>query len=439
MRIAEDLSGIKRCRILFFAGVFLLLLVLPAMHAGASYPHEDLGGGFYRNWDGSTVYEGTNPAVSHSPAGITALTEGMFYSNKTVQTLIVPASVTEVEEGAVRSCPNLRTIVFQGNTTVRGYGIYSCPALLYIDFQGYARLEDWSVEFCSSLKYILFRGQASLGNNWFAGNNSLSDITTQQGSEAWFWARKNGIPVTSNPNPSLQYQNLKLLKGDQGSIRVYNCTEQLTWSSSSPKVASVDASTGFIKANKTGKAVITAASGSVVLRCTIRVSKKTVPNRLKAIKSNKDVRKSTETFEKIKREHDWLIENVNYDYNNYLRGKLPRSVYTSRGALLNKKAVCDGYARAFKKMMKSLKIPCVRVSGKGDGESHAWNMVKLGGKWYHVDVTWDDPIINGSASNTTPYYDYFLKSSDYMRSHGHSWKTSRYPSCKSTKYDSYEG
>lgn len=114
------------------------------------------------------------------------------------------------------------------------------------------------------------------------------------------------------------------------------------------------------------------------------------------------------TYEKIKQVHNWLIDNVEYDSN-------AEEPYSISGALTEGKAVCEGYARSFKYIMDKLQIPCVLVSGtgtnsKGETESHAWNYVQLYGKWYAVDVTWDDPVIVGNGYITESIrYKNFLK------------------------------
>ena len=134
-------------------------------------------------------------------------------------------------------------------------------------------------------------------------------------------------------------------------------------------------------------------------------------NLLEAMKQeiNKQLEGLTD-YEKIKEVHNWLIDNIEYDVN--LEADEP---YSISGALTEGKAVCEGYARSFKYIMDELKIPCVLVSGTGTNsngqtESHAWNYVQLDGKWYAIDVTWDDPIIlgNGYVEEDT-YYRHFLR------------------------------
>lgn len=122
---------------------------------------------------------------------------------------------------------------------------------------------------------------------------------------------------------------------------------------------------------------------------------------------------------KIKVVHDYLIDTVNYDQS------LQKSnIYNIYGALINKEAVCEGYARAFKYVLDDLEIPCIIVCGEGqnsDGqvESHAWNYVQIDDLWYAVDVTWDDPIITGEGKLTDDikYKNFLVGSKEFSANH----------------------
>lgn len=91
---------------------------------------------------------------------------------------------------------------------------------------------------------------------------------------------------------------------------------------------------------------------------------------------------------KIKKAHDYLIRYMSYD----------ERYYSPYDAFVKKKGLCMSYALAYQRLMQAMDIPCIYIKG----DNHAWNMVKIGGYWYNVDVTWDD-VGKGS-------YRYFLKS-----------------------------
>ena len=102
----------------------------------------------------------------------------------------------------------------------------------------------------------------------------------------------------------------------------------------------------------------------------------------------------TET-EKIRTAHNWIVCNTTYNDNYYDRGDSFNHV---SNLLNNKTGVCQGYSVTFYIFMKQMGIPCTLVMGKTDNVSHAWNAVKLDGNWYYIDVTWDDPVVNGTSN-----------------------------------------
>lgn len=139
---------------------------------------------------------------------------------------------------------------------------------------------------------------------------------------------------------------------------------------------------------------------------------------------------SMSTEEKAKVIHDYIINQTAYDQENYLKGTIPQDSYSVKGVLLNKKAVCQGYAETYYMLLHLLDIPCKIIVST----THAWNLVKLSdGKWYHVDCTWDDPVMaNGEQ---TLRYDYLFTDDTIMRQQpDHQWVAKDYPVCDGTKY-----
>ena len=132
-----------------------------------------------------------------------------------------------------------------------------------------------------------------------------------------------------------------------------------------------------------------------------------------------------DTYTKIARVHNWLIYSINYENEENSKDQ-----YTIYGALKNGRAVCEGYARTFKYFMDGIGIPCVLVSGTGKNsqgqiESHAWNYVQINDTWYAIDVTWDDPVVDGGEQTNEMKYKYFLKGSDeFFKEHTEDGKIS---------------
>ncbi len=112
-------------------------------------------------------------------------------------------------------------------------------------------------------------------------------------------------------------------------------------------------------------------------------------------------------YEKIKKIHDFIIENASYDTS--MRN------YSAYDNLFEKTSTCQGYMSLAYKMLTEAGIPCRIVTGTGNGEAHGWNIVYLEGKWYNFDSTWDDPLTwNGEEVLT---YDFFLKADKDFPNH----------------------
>lgn len=149
-------------------------------------------------------------------------------------------------------------------------------------------------------------------------------------------------------------------------------------------------------------------------------SKSQIENAISSIETIKDSickQASGDDYNKIRRTHDWLIEEISYDSSSYNKG----NIY---GVFIEKKVVCEGYARAYKYLLDNLGITNILVTGtatnsNGTTEEHMWNYVKLNGKWYAVDPTWDDPIVygGGTVSSGTKHRYFLIGSKDLFESH----------------------
>ncbi len=109
-------------------------------------------------------------------------------------------------------------------------------------------------------------------------------------------------------------------------------------------------------------------------------------------------------YEKEKTLHDLLATKVSYVST--------ANAHNAYGALVEGKAVCEGYAEALQCLLQRVGIQSIQVYGESRGENHAWNMVRIDGEYYLVDLTWND-------QDTMLLYAYFNQTSDvFAEDHG---------------------
>lgn len=135
-------------------------------------------------------------------------------------------------------------------------------------------------------------------------------------------------------------------------------------------------------------------------------------------------------YEKELALHDWLVDNGEYHHeilDAYFEGKSLNEIaeiypdsFNAYGILINGLGVCQSYAEAFKLLCDEAGVPCVVATGDLQTVPHAWNMVKIGEKWAHVDVTNNDigidyPVFN--ATDNSIALEYALNSEFEIDSH----------------------
>ncbi|MFL0252195.1 leucine-rich repeat domain-containing protein [Clostridium neuense] len=131
-------------------------------------------------------------------------------------------------------------------------------------------------------------------------------------------------------------------------------------------------------------------------------------------------------LQKEKAIHDYIVLNAKYDYYNYVKNTVPQDDYSPYGILINGTGVCNGYAYTTQLLLNMAGVNCIVVVGTVNGESHAWNIVQIGGKNYQLDTTWDDSDIEEDVS-----YEYF-NISDSEMAKDHEWSIHYYPKCTSS-------
>lgn len=124
---------------------------------------------------------------------------------------------------------------------------------------------------------------------------------------------------------------------------------------------------------------------------------------------------------KIRAINDYIVLNTEYSTNTI------GSEYSAYTVLTEGKGVCNGYAVLAHLMLEEIGIENKLISGNVGSELHLWNLVKIKDEWFHLDVTWNDPL------RSEPVYTYFLKNDDFMRK-THAWDYGKYPAATNSSY-----
>jgi hypothetical protein len=134
----------------------------------------------------------------------------------------------------------------------------------------------------------------------------------------------------------------------------------------------------------------------------------------------RSIRPGMSSFDKLVALHDELVQMARYDAD--AGGNIADILDKGCGS-------CEAYSSTLCVMLELAGIPARVVTGSADGP-HAWNLVKIGHEWYHVDATWDDPIMAGGTRHEISHAYFCLSDAEIARSH--SWNRAAYPATAST-------
>ena len=133
----------------------------------------------------------------------------------------------------------------------------------------------------------------------------------------------------------------------------------------------------------------------------------------------------------------YLVETTTYaEEEEYNDSNSINDSYKAYGALINHRATCSGYAKAFDLIAKKCYLSSIVVTGSAKNSSgveapHAWHQIYLDDEWYNVDVTWEDPSTNLKVGFNQLFNNYINGtdaefSVNHFRENGHT--------CTATKY-----
>ncbi len=88
--------------------------------------------------------------------------------------------------------------------------------------------------------------------------------------------------------------------------------------------------------------------------------------------------------------HDYIVKNTKYDKERSDHNIIKYQSNTAMGVFFEGYGICSGYADAMAILLNYYDIPNFKVAS----ENHVWNAVYIEGKWLHLDLTWDDPIVS---------------------------------------------
>jgi transglutaminase/protease-like cytokinesis protein 3 len=132
--------------------------------------------------------------------------------------------------------------------------------------------------------------------------------------------------------------------------------------------------------------------------------------------------------------HDYLTKSIHYATavaNDPYANGATESAFCAYGALIDGYAVCEGYTEAFQYLCYRVGINASQVLGYG----HVWNVVQIGGEWYQIDVTWDDPINQFGTDGDGRHTFFNLTSAEMYAAHPRTEESALFvPDCTATEY-----
>lgn len=405
------------------------------------------------------------------PESLAEINENAFIGCTKLDEVLIPDSVTFIGSSAFQLCSSLSQIKLSANLKeICSYSFYLCKSLTSIEipnsvseiggnaFRECNRIQEivipqsvsyiWATAFfnCSSLKKAtIYNNSVGFGKNVFSGCNSDFKLYGYLNSTSQTYASENGYSFVAldgdgteitPTNPEVidkqDSQNIiTAVKSIRTKMKNRECTVEGTFNlfATSADTAmkeiekqifayTSDAQEGdYLRDNCLSYSYsysTSTVSGNRVLKYKYIFEYKTTYEQEQVVSKNVSQILShlslsgLSNYEKAEKIYDYIVKNVSYDYQHYLDSSyIPQ--FTAYAALVDKKAVCEGYSLLFYRIAVEAGITCRIVSGKVGNSAHGWNLLKLDDLYYCIDTTF------ASSGNNSDSY--FLKGSITFKDH----------------------
>ncbi|MDE7097911.1 MAG: leucine-rich repeat protein [Ruminococcus sp.] len=294
----------------------------------------------------------------------------------------------EINNYAFSYCPALESINFSpeySKVKISGKNIIDRTSVSQIEINSPCEIMPDAFTRCETLESVSLKKDAKVFRNAFAGCKNLTELELGGVSDISLDAF-SGCPL----------QNLIISENTEIVSRgLNNCTELMNINGE----PAFDSKTGDFNAKYKDfifKSFYNADEIGFI-------NEYVQANVERIVSENTDSRMSE--IEKVKILHDWVCDNTVYDPDE-------EKVYAPENrndasVLMNGKSVCVGYAKMCNLLFNEAGIETYFI----ESPSHAWNIVKIGGHYFHVDSTWDD----GDSIS----YNFFMKSDNEISDDTH--------------------
>lgn len=247
---------------------------------------------------------------------------------------------------------------------------------------------------------ILFKGTTNLEINEYHKNDD-------------FELAQNTINLTPSSNNDFNNIFYTILNSGMNEVVIYcssdykNCIND--FNDYTKNSSEIEAINNYVDPFNSFKNI--AVSTDNFNRIQINITKAYTENQIELIDSminkyiKENINSSMNDREKIRAFHDYIINNTKYDMNYNVdvnKDTYPNSPYNAYGVLFENKAICGGYSDVMAIYLDKIGIKNYRIASS----EHIWNYVFVDNNWYHLDLTWDDPITN--TGEDILIYDFFL-------------------------------